>query len=298
MRRLLSFGKSLEQLRRRYARPNSCFVTVSDTELHCIDEGPRDAPVIVALPAQWTSFTQYDRWAPCLTDAYRILRVDLPGHGLSGPAADDDYSVGASQALLSALLDRLDIRRCALVGPSYAGIIAFGMAADEPARVSALVLSNASGLPRDTSAPRQPNQPPPYPWLAWMEGHYRPQSYFRWKLSEMMPDEPVPPGLAAEMADFNNAPGRIAETQKRTKAYRLGDPQARLAKVLAPTLIQQSDRSTYLPVENAALFARWLTQAQSVHTRIYRGAGHLLIQQRPEETGQDVRLFLDNVLGD
>lgn len=280
-------------MRRRYMRPQSRLVRVAGTELHLLDEGPPDAPVVLALPAQWMCFTQYDAWAPALTDRYRVLRLDLPGHGLSGPAVDRDYSIGGFERLVVGLLDRLGIARCALVGPSYGGIVAFRLAAHWPERVGALVLANSSGLPRSRSAPKQPNLPPPNPWLAWLELYFRPRAYFRWKLAEMMPGMTIPAELVDEVTRLNNIRGRIEEGRLRVAAYDVGDPQAVLADVRAPTLIQQSDRSTYLPVENADLFERWLTDAPT-RKIIYEGAGHLLIGQLPERTGRDVRRFLDD----
>jgi pimeloyl-ACP methyl ester carboxylesterase len=82
-------------------------------------------------------------WAflvPGLASRYRVLVVDLPGHGRSTGWEDRcfDYA-GAARRVLGAL-DRLAVGRCRLVGASTGGAVALRMAAAQPERVDALVV--------------------------------------------------------------------------------------------------------------------------------------------------------------
>jgi pimeloyl-ACP methyl ester carboxylesterase len=268
---------------------------VDGVRLHYLDEGPAEGPVVVALSAQWASFAQYDDWAPALTDRYHVLRLDLPGHGLSGRIASGDYSIAAYIRLTIGLLDQLGIARLFLVGTSFSGAAAFRYAAVAGDRLLGLVLANSSGLPRLPGG-AAPNAAPPTRWLRWLEPYWRPKAYFRWKLDQLLQDKSrITPQRVREYRDMNNAPGRIAEAAARLKAYRAEDPAPVLAAITAPVLIQWSTHATYLPAVDADRFEAALTQA-ATRKIIYSGVGHLIIEDAPEATGRDVRLFLDAVM--
>ncbi len=282
-------------LHARYARPASRFLAVDGVRLHVLDEGPRDGPVVVALSAQWASFTQYDAWAPALVDRYRVLRLDLPGHGLSGPIPSGDYSIAAYERLMLGALDQLAVDRFFLVGTSFSGAVAFRYAARPDSRLLGLVLANASGLPRLPGGPA-PGSPPPNPWLRRLEPWWRPRAYFRWKLDQMLRDKRrITPARVREYADFNNSRRRIAEAAARARAYRAGDPLPALAAIAAPVLIQWSTHATYLPAVDADRFEAALTGAPT-RKILYPDVGHLIIEDAPEATGRDVRAFADDVL--
>lgn len=67
------------------------------------------------------------------------LAVDVPGFGVSDPLGPD-CTVEAQAAAIEALLDRLEVGPCVLVGHSMGGKIAVVMAARRPHQVEGLVL--------------------------------------------------------------------------------------------------------------------------------------------------------------
>ena len=79
--------KPLAQLQTRWALPPSQFVAVGDLRVHMRDEGPRDDPApIVLLHGTADSLFTWDGWAAQLRGQRRVIRVDLPGFGLTGPS--------------------------------------------------------------------------------------------------------------------------------------------------------------------------------------------------------------------
>ncbi|MGI8334605.1 3-oxoadipate enol-lactonase [Actinomadura scrupuli] len=102
-------------------------------------DGPADAPVLVLGPSLGTTLGLWEPLLPALTGSRRVLRYDLRGHGgsevIPGPATVDDLAGD-----LTALLDRLEIRRFAIGGVSLGGAVATVMALSAPERVSGLVL--------------------------------------------------------------------------------------------------------------------------------------------------------------
>lgn len=86
-------------------------------------------------------------WAPHL-EAWRgftAVAVDLLGHGRSDcPSDPRRYRMERCQEDLTALLDRLGIRRAAALGYSMGGRVALSLALQAPERLWALVLEGAS----------------------------------------------------------------------------------------------------------------------------------------------------------
>ncbi len=72
-----------------------------------------------------------------------MIRFDLPGFGLTGPAPDGDYSAGRDIALVIAILDKLGVEQCVLGGASLGGSVAWRTALLHPSRVEKLILVDA-----------------------------------------------------------------------------------------------------------------------------------------------------------
>src|SRR5512143_1060546 len=95
-----------EALAPRWAPPPSKFVDVAGMRVHIRDEGPRDDPrPIVLLHGTSSSLHTWDGWAHALQGERRVIRFDLPGFGLTGPAPDGDYTIGHYVAFMKAMLD-------------------------------------------------------------------------------------------------------------------------------------------------------------------------------------------------
>ena len=67
-----------------YAAPPSAFVEIAGIRLHLRDTGPRDAPAIIMLHGFGASLHTWEDWAALLEPNYRVIRMDLPGFGLTG----------------------------------------------------------------------------------------------------------------------------------------------------------------------------------------------------------------------
>ncbi len=92
-----------------YAGPPSQFVEAAGMRLHVRDTGPRDAPALLLLHGFGGSLHTWDALAARLDGEYRVIRLDLPGFGLTGPDPGRDYSDARSHAVLMALMDRLGV---------------------------------------------------------------------------------------------------------------------------------------------------------------------------------------------
>jgi 3-oxoadipate enol-lactonase len=112
---------------------------VSAVALHHRLSGPPTAPVVVLTGSLGTDFSMWEPQATALATRFRVLQVDLRGHGGS-PAPAGPYSMGDLGGDLLALLDRLDVKRASLCGLSIGGMISLWVAAHAPARVQRLAV--------------------------------------------------------------------------------------------------------------------------------------------------------------
>ena len=83
----------------------------------------------------------------------QLLLPDLRGCGRSsGGLADDAYTPDLAVADLIALLDAVNVERCALLGFSYGGLLAQQLAVKRPDRVERLIIASRSVLTHDQDA--------------------------------------------------------------------------------------------------------------------------------------------------
>lgn len=117
------------------------------TALHAAVDGPVDAPVLVLGPSLGTDLHLFDAQVADLSDRWRVVRFDLPGHGRSA-APGGRCTVPAMAADVLALLDRLGVERFHYAGISLGGAIGQQLALDAPDRVLSLtVLASAACFP-------------------------------------------------------------------------------------------------------------------------------------------------------
>jgi pimeloyl-ACP methyl ester carboxylesterase len=113
-----------------------------------VDEGPRDAPALIAIHGVPGSVRDFRYLAPQLTSSLRVVRVDLPGFGGSAPVADAVARLGGRARVVLALADHLGLREFSVLGHSMGGGTALCVASRHPERVRLLVLVASLALSR------------------------------------------------------------------------------------------------------------------------------------------------------
>lgn len=115
--------------------------TTANTLQYRVD-GPEDAPVLVLGPSLGTTWHMWDRQIPELSQSWRIVRFDLPGHG--GAPALPAVSVAELGDRLVATLDALGVRRFGYVGSAIGAAVGADLALRHPERLASLALVAAS----------------------------------------------------------------------------------------------------------------------------------------------------------
>src|SRR5690606_36641935 len=113
-------------------------VPTADGELHVVQDGPPDAPALVLVHGFTASSRSWDLVIPALAQRYRVIRVDLLGHGRSARPVGAGYAIPDQARRLGEVLDRLGVGRAVVVGHSTGGSVATALAEARPELVAAL----------------------------------------------------------------------------------------------------------------------------------------------------------------
>lgn len=272
----------------RYQRAPTDRVEVLGATLHVRDDGPKDAPALLFLHGFGASLHTWEPWAQALAGDFRVLRVDLPGHGLSPPDPTDDYTDTRSLQLLLGWLDGLGVSRVSVIGSSMGGRISWSMAARHADRVDRLVLIAPDGF----ASPGYfdyGKAPEVSAWLQLMRVAL-PRSLLRMSLAPAYVD---PHALTDERLDryhdLLRAPGARAAMLQRMRQTVLTDPVPLLKTVRAPTLLLWGEQDAMIPPANAADYRAALPHSTLV---MLPGLGHLPHEEDPARALVPLRAFL------
>ncbi|MCC7198625.1 MAG: alpha/beta hydrolase [Gammaproteobacteria bacterium] len=287
---------SYDQIVAKYADADSKFVVLEGADgirVHYKDQG--SGPAVLLVHSSGGDLKDWDVWAQVLGRNYRVVRLDLPAFGLTGPVPSGNYSIDRYLMLVDSLMDHLGIDRFAIAGASYGGLVAFRYAGTRVDRVTALILTNSAGIEYGgkggtTERVRNP------------AAVFTPQL----KTTAMIKDGFLrsindPAKVTAEMVqrktDYANVVGRDREAFIATQMYERGNPQRVLGHVRAPAIVLWGGGSKQLSTDTAQAFVDGLKNARSVKKVIYEGGGHFMHIERPEQTAADVKAFLDSQIG-
>jgi pimeloyl-ACP methyl ester carboxylesterase len=274
-------------LEARYAATPSQFLELDGVRLHVRDTGPRAAPPVLFLHGFGSSLHTWEEVAGALERDFRVIRLDLPGFGLTGPDATGDYSDARSQAVILALMGRLGLERLALVGSSMGGRIAWSFAAAHPERVTRLVLMAPDGF---ASPGIGYDQPPRVPALMRVLPYTLPEGMLRGSLRPAYGDPQVlTEAIFARYRDMMLAPGVRQAILDRMGQHVLRPPEPLLARIRVPVLLLWGNRDAMVPVSNAQDYLRALPDARLV---VLPGIGHVPMEETPAEVARVLREFL------
>ena len=276
-----------ERLLQSYARAGTAQLMVGAQPYFIQDTGPRDAPTLVLLHGFGASLQTWDAWSQALETQWRVVRIDLPAFGLTGPAVNNDYSDEADVARLLALLDHLGLQRVAVGGHSMGGRIAWNFAAAHPERVSHLVLVAPDGFPDPRSTTEFTYQVSP--WLGLMKLSL-PAWALKMGVAPAYGDEKL---LTADTMrryqDMMRAPGVRTALIERMRQSRNSDPLPRLQSLKMPILLVWGDKDAFIPISNAQDYLNAIPHAVLATIPL---AGHVVHEEAPQPSVQAVKAFL------
>jgi haloalkane dehalogenase len=272
------------------------YTTVGGLRIAFVDEGPRDAPLVLLMHGEPTwSFLYRKMIAPLLATGHRVVAPDLVGFGRSDkPAHKADYSYLNHVLWMSAWMLANDLRHITLFCQDWGSLVGLRMAAQFPERFERIVLANG-GLPTGTG-------PVPAAFRIWRA------------FARFSPWFPIGRIVNAGCALGLTAQERAAyDAPFPTRGHRIA---ARLFPSFVPTTPQDPERArNELAWE---VFKRWdkpfltlfsnrdpvtrgghrvwqqrVPGAQGQPHAVTRGAGHFLQEDKGEELAAAINAFIE-----
>ena len=270
----------------KYTNDDSRFLVIDGSLVHYRVEGKGD-PLLLVHGA-FSSLHTFDKWAKLLSNYYQIIRLDLPGFGLSDPMKGHDYSIKALVKFLNRFLDQLGIDECTIAGSSLGGWLAWEMALRVSTRLSKLVLISPAGFMEEHNIPL-PFQMARTPMIGKVMKYAIKKSLLRKFLNQVFVDQKqVTDALVDRYYDLISREGNpeaflaMANGKQKRRSNKLKE-------ISIPTLIMWGEDDSWLPVENGYWFQVCIPHSELI---VYEGVGHIPMEEIPERTARDLRKFL------
>ena len=282
---------SVEELKKEYANEQSEFVEVNGMQVHYRDEGTGFP--IVLMHGTAASLHTYDAWTKQLSKDYRVIRLDLPAFGLTGPNKNADYSIESYTKFLSQFLEKIKVDKFYLAGNSLGGNIAWNYAAEYPEKVLKLILIDASGLPTFTP------QPPIFkmaktPILNSLFLYITPKFIIRKNIEQVYADKlKVTDALVTRYHKMSLRTGNRKAFIDRAKTdFNLAEKVnlVKLKSVKTTTLLIWGAKDTWIPLGNGKRMDSMLPNSKLV---ILENSGHVPMEENPKESLEFLKSFLN-----
>jgi pimeloyl-ACP methyl ester carboxylesterase len=122
------------------------FVRLGDGDMHVVENGRPGAAALLLIHGAAASTAYWDLVVPSLAGAFRVIRIDLLGHGRSASPAGG-YDIPTQARRVGAALDRLGVSRVTVIGHSTGCTVATALAEQRPDAVAALGLIDMGPSP-------------------------------------------------------------------------------------------------------------------------------------------------------
>jgi pimeloyl-ACP methyl ester carboxylesterase len=280
----------VDELKQKYATAQDKYFSYKGFQVRYRDEGT--GPAVVLLHGVCASLETWDGWVPYMKDSYRVIRLDIPGFGLTGPAPDKNmYTRDSAVEFMDAFLASLNIPSCAMVGNSLGGYITWNYALDHPGKVSKIILIDSVGY----------NQK--FPWLISFASnpvirpfarHMMPRFFFDMATRQVYGDKSkLTPQVQLRYFEMAMREGNksayvdvFTELKERNKSP---DLSQRIKDIKTPTLIMWGTKDEWIPYSE---MDKWKKDLPSAKFISYNGAGHIPMEEIPEISVKDALEFL------
>jgi pimeloyl-ACP methyl ester carboxylesterase len=285
------------KLEAKYANAQSRFMDLpGGLRIHYRDQGARDGPPIVMIHGYSASLHAWEPWIARLGDRYRIVTLDLPGHGLTRAPSTYVASLDRYAEVVDTVAERLKLGPYVAVGNSMGGGVAWTLALHHPDHLRGLVLVDSVGWPAPKGEDGSSSLV--YKVLSSPIGLWALKNLdTRWYAAGGLRSAYVDPALATpalidRYIDLSRAPGHRAILLNVGASPGAPVTAETLKQIRTPTLVMHGEADAIIPLAIGQALAAAIPGARLV---TYPGVGHVPMEQSPDLTAHDLRAFLESL---
>jgi pimeloyl-ACP methyl ester carboxylesterase len=281
----------LNDLKSKYAAAPSSFILINGMDVHFRDEGNKaDSIPVVLIHGTGSSLHTFDDWTLNLKDDYRVVRMDLPAYGLTGPFPDRNYSIDNYVVFLNDFLTSLGIKKCRLAGNSLGGNIAWNFTLQYPDMVDKLILIDAAGYPASSKSIPIAFKIARIPFLNNLFTFISPYFIVEASVKNVYADKTkVTKEIVDRYFELSLRKGNRQAFVDRLSFQDDENAHLNIKNIQQPTLVLWGEEDLLIPVEKAYLFNDNLPNDTLV---IIKNSGHIPMEESPIESLKPLRSFL------
>lgn len=279
----------------KYGGANAAFVDgPAGQHIYYRDQGKKDGPAIVLLHGSNASLHTWEPLVKRLGGTYRIVTLDLPGHGLTGGTPDKDYSADGMMAAVDVVAAKLGLDHFILGGNSMGGWVSWRYALDHPDRIDALLLLDAAGMPLRRGEKRPESnigfRVLEYPFGRWLATQITPRMLVEQSIRGSVEKQAIVDDVMIDRYwELLHFPGNREATVLRARMDREPAMAARIGAIKAPTLILFGKKDRLINATAAQTFHERIAGSEVV---LLDGIGHLPMEEAPDATAAAIADFL------
>ena len=292
---LLLFGyrdRTVSDLKDKYAAYPSAFIEKDGMQVHFRDEGMKSDSLhpIVLIHGTGSSLHTFDAWTEELKFDHRVVRMDLPAFGLTGPFPDANYTIDHYVDFVHQFLVAKGIKRCILGGNSLGGNIAWQFAIKYPQMVEKLVLIDAAGYPMVSKSAPIAFRIARVPVLNNLLTVITPKCMARASVENVYADKSkVSDELVDRYFELTLRQGNRRALVDRMQMPVDSTAYPRIKSIQQPTLVLWGEQDLLIPVSVAQRFHDELPNDTLV---IMKNVGHVPMEESPKESLKILQDFL------
>ena len=278
------------QLKAKYQKANSAFIDIDGVTVHYIMEGRMDDSLpIVFIHGTSASLHTWDTLSSLLKTNKKIIRLDLPAFGLTGPNRLNQYSFNFYNQFLDEFLLKLNVTKCIVAGNSLGGSIAWNYAIASPNKVKQLILLDASGYPKKDEKGSLGFKLAGIPVLNQALKHISPISLIRKSLEDAFYNKSlVTEQMVHQYHDMLLREGNRAAVLELFQHPMKADA-TKIKMITQPTLIIWGKEDQLISYKNAALFKQDIRNSQML---VLDKVGHIPMEEAPNQVAAAILEFI------
>lgn len=275
--------------RERFKLEGSHFLRWGGGEVHYVDEG--SGYPILMIHGLAGSHRNFGKIADRLKKDYRVIRVDLPGFGLSDVSAppDNDYR-RLYLEFFDFFIDTLQLDSFYLMGNSMGGWMSWEIAVRHPERVQKLFLMCSAGYDMRSIADKlSSGMNVSTDVVEAIASRGIPEYFTRKNIENCFADPSRVNADEVTMANcFANRETNFSTIVKLLKQRRDADTSL-IQTIQCPTLIVWGAKDNIIPVNHAQRFHRDVPNNKLI---IYEDCGHIPMVEQVDQFEKDFRAFV------
>lgn len=267
-------------------------VVLSDGVVLSYSDSGGSGPVIICLPAIGHGARDFEDLSRRLAPHYRVLALDFPGQGSSGPDVNP-ASATRYASVLTEFIDKQGLDSVVLIGNSIGGAASIRYASNRPMRVKALILCDTGGLGK----PGLVGELFIGGFVQFFAAGRRGAFWYPWAFSHYYRHVLIMASAREERDRIISSAYEIAapsEQAWRSFAKREEDLLPLLPGIQCPVLLAWAKQDFVIPLKFVQPSFKLLRRYQ---LEVFEG-GHSAFLEDPEHFERCIRKFLQNVLND